>query len=250
MIKWTVLVATLLAWSSSPAFDSAYFQLSEPEIHQGQTVELSHQAFSNVVMGSSLCSSSNSRVLGWNAGLQTSDAIAVAEVVKDLEGGGIVFDQVVNFGKKVWKVIEAGKPVVNLRTDVATALPLGVKCWLDLQTWKAPQATTFTVVYKNPYGIEVVKFSYRVISISGGSVNGRGAYIGYAAVEPSDVQVAWGFNLSAEGLVQHTFNMGTQEAPVAGLNLQLNYTIKTVLQENRVSRSYFVNGHGDFRALD
>lgn len=246
MMKWAL--ATALTWtlaSMAQAQDSAYYELGAAEIHQGPTVALNSRAFANTALGSSLCAEGTPGFLSREfAGADTGD------ILGDLNQGGLILDQIVNLGRKIWTLVEAGKPVVNLKTDVATALPYGAKCWLDLQTWSAPKATTYTVTYKNLYGMEVVKFSYRVIFVSGGSVNGKGAYIGYAAMEPAEVSVAWGFTFNASSAAPTIYNMGTKEAPVAGMNLQMKYSVDTLLKHMEASQSYFISGKGNLQSLN
>jgi hypothetical protein len=248
MLKWAFALGTLFAVSgfAQQNMDSKYFELTEPEVKLVREESLSFQTFSNTAIGASLCQGGNLRLLTAPA----EGGVNLGDVLQDLQSGELILDQIMNIGKKIWDVIQAGKPVVNLKTDVATALPYGARCWLDLQTWQAPQARTYSVTYKNLYGIEVVKFSYRVVYVAGGSVNGKGAYIGYAALEPSEVSVAWGFTFNASSTAPTVFNMGTKEEPLAGLNLQMNYSIDTVLKSVKASQSYFINGLGEFRALD
>ncbi len=249
MKKWALILSAVVAFSgAAQATDEAYFQLREPEISEGETVVLNSRLFNGGAIGSSLCTEANPRFL--SRAFAGGAEVGVGDFLNEMDTVSLVLDRVVNLGKKVWALIEEGKPVVNLKTDVATALPYGAKCWQDLQTWSAPIAKTYSVVFKNLYGMEVVKFSYRVIFVSGGSVNGKGAYIGYAAIEPADVYVAWGFNLKADSSTPTIYNMGSKEAPVAGMNLQVNYQINTILQSFKYSRSYFINGLGAFQALD
>lgn len=158
-------------------------------------------------------------------------------------------DKIINIGRKIWNIVQAGKPYVDLRSDVATALPQGARCWLDLQTWQRPQSKVFSMSFRNGFGSEVVKLSYRVIWLPGGSVDGKGAYIGYAALVPTDVKVSWGFKLSAQGSVPTIFNMGTREAPVAGMQMAMIYRIETPIQTHEQSQAYFISGKGEFEAL-
>ena len=86
-----------------------------------------------------------------------SDETNVASAAGLVEGVGtvvVVLDQVINIGKKVFDVVRAGTPVVNIKRDTANALPSGLKCWSDLGGWKAPKATSYRVVYKNALGME------------------------------------------------------------------------------------------------
>ena len=170
--------------------------------------------------------------------------------IEEINIADAVLDKIINIGKKVWAVVEVGRPVVNFQTDVATALPHGARCWLQLEGWKAPEAKVWGVSMKNMYGSEVVRFVYRVNYVYGGSVEGQGRYIGYATAAPVDMYVAWGWNFSAQASVPTVFNTGTKEAPVAGMQLNMAYTVKTVMNELRQSQAYFVSGDGTFKKLD
>lgn len=166
----------------------------------------------------------------------------------------VVLDQIINIGKKVWKVVDAGKSIVNLSTDVATALPKTVNgqplCWTDLENWQAPRSRTFQVTFRNIYGT-VVDLRYRILFVYGGSYEGKGRYIGYAAIDPS-VDLAWGYNVDIEASTLSVFNIGNKSSPVAAMNLQIKYTITTALPLKTASESkvYYITGQGDFEELE
>ncbi len=165
------------------------------------------------------------------------------------DGIKIALDVIELLGRKIWAVVDAGRPVVHVKTPAASALPRGVKCWLDMENWQAPRSATYQVSYKNLLGSEVVKFQFKVIYAPGGQYAGVGRYLANMTIVPSDLQVSWGFSFSAETEVHSPINLGTQENPVAGAQLQLNWTIKGVLNEIRQSAHYFVNGHGEVTVL-
>lgn len=167
-----------------------------------------------------------------------------------LDATDVIIDKVINIGKKIWEIVAAGKPVLNIKTDVATALPQGARCWLDLQTWQMPESKVYSVAFKNGFGMEVVKFNYRVLWLPGGSVDGVGQFIGYAALIPNDVSVSWGFSLNAAASVPTVFNMGTRAEPVGGMQLSMIYRIETPIQTTEQSQAYFVSGKGDYKQLD
>src|SRR4051812_46731541 len=50
----------------------------------------------------------------------------------DLNEADLIIDKIINMGKKVWAIVEAGKPVVDVKVDVANALPEGLKSWQQL----------------------------------------------------------------------------------------------------------------------
>lgn len=182
--------------------------------------------------------------------ISSTDAGSAADWLTELGQVELVLDKVINIGKKVWDVVAKGKPVVNIQTDVATALPAGAKCWLDLQGWARPQSKVWGISFKNLYGVEVVKLVYRVLYLPGGSVDGQGRYIGYATIQPVEVNVAWGYTFNAKVTIPTVFNMGSKASPIAGMNITMSWTIDTILKHTEQSQSFFVSGLGEFRQLD
>lgn len=163
----------------------------------------------------------------------------------------IVADQIVNLGKKIFDVIKAGVPVVNIKTDSASALPAGIKCWTDLGGWKMPKVNTYRFVYKNKMGIEVVDFTYRVMFTAGGSADGVGRYITNATILPTNIHVAYGFVFDANVSIPSVFNMGTKAKPIAGMQMDINWKIHGVIPVNVVQRteSYHVSGRNEIKEL-
>lgn len=185
-----------------------------------------------------------------NRPFAAEDGAAVFNPIEALDSTSLILDKIVNLGRKVWDLVQAGKPVLNIQTDVATGLPQGTRCWLDLQTWAVPESRVYSVAFRNGFGMDVVKLSYRVLWLPGGSVDGAGKYIGYAAIVPTDSSVSWGFNLNAKATVPMVFNMGTKVDPVAGMNLSMIYRVETPFQTSEQSQSYYVNGKGEYKQLD
>jgi hypothetical protein len=174
------------------------------------------------------------------------------QVIFDLSIGAVsvIVDQVINVGKKIWDIVQAGKPVMNMQFDVATALPQGTQCWIQLENWKTPISQVYRVSATNGYGFNVVTFDYRVLYIYGGSYKGQGNYIGYATTQPANVSVAWGFTLNAKGSVPVVMNAGTAAAPVGAMQLNMNYTISTAIGTTEQTQAYYINGLGDFKILN
>lgn len=158
-------------------------------------------------------------------------------------------DIIINIGEKVWKIIEAGKQVVNVSTKVATALPKGITSMNDLDGWQPPQSKTYKVEITNKLGMTVVSLQYQVITVTGGSINGKGQYVGYASVLPSELFVAWGFNFDANCSAPSIFNVGNKKNPIGALNLVMDYTINTPLSTLRQSQSYYITGLGEISQI-
>jgi hypothetical protein len=179
---------------------------------------------------------------------------ANSQVNTNNKSGGIgqyimVAKEIIAFGKEVYKIIEAGKPVVNVGESVPLSiLPKDEKGQMVdafmLENWKMPKTQKYRVRAKNGFGMTTISFDFMLIYTYGGKYNGKGAYITGAEVAPTQVDVAWGYNLDAQMKVKSIFNQGTSESPVAAAVLEINYTIKTVLKESRSTKKFMVNGLG------
>ena len=159
-------------------------------------------------------------------------------------------EQIINIGQRLWQIIDDGCPVMNISSQVATALPSSVRSMTELVGWKAPLSRTYEVSMENAYGMTVVSFAYRLVAVSGGSLDGVGKYVGYAAIQPEDVYVAWGFVFNATANAVSTYNSGTKENPIGALNLVIDYTITSPLTDIRQSQSYYITGAGEISQLN
>ena len=164
----------------------------------------------------------------------------------------MVTKQLIALGKEIYKIIEAGKPVVTVDSTPVSVLPRDEKGdYVDamhLSNWKMPKVKKFRVEAKNYLGMTPVSFEFMMIFTPGGKYNGKGAYLTGAQIKPTTVDVSWGYTVDATFKVQSIVNQGSMESPVAGAVLMIDYTIKTVLKESKNSRTFFVNGNGQAQA--
>lgn len=166
------------------------------------------------------------------------------QIGPELLEAGIMIDQIVNIGQKVWDIVEKGRPVASAKMKAASAMPKGVKNWAQMSGWKTPNSKSFRIVYKNKYGVEVVDFTYRVLFTYGGGFKGVGKYVTGAMIIPADLTVLWGWNFSSNVVIPTIVNVGTSEDPVAGIQMDVYWKVETVLFNHQRRNSYFVNGLG------
>jgi len=159
-----------------------------------------------------------------------------------------VVDGMIALGKKIWPIVEAGRPVVSASFPKVDVLPQG-KSAFELDNWYAPTARKWRVTYKNLYGMSVVQFTYGVHFQYGGQNDGKGRYLAAVTVDAEDVYVAWGYTFNASAEAVTASNRGTRANPVAGLTLRLNYEVSTVLSHSKSTRSFHVTGRGEFERL-
>lgn len=160
----------------------------------------------------------------------------------------LIVDKVINIGQKIWNVVEKGKPVANYSSASANALPENATRWNQLESWSVPKSKIVSVVYKNVYGLEVIRFTYRIVLLYGGSVGGVGKYIGYANVEPLEMTTAYMYTFNVKAAVEAVYNMGTKKNPLAGMILNINWTVETVLKKSTMTHTYALDGLGNITA--
>ena len=163
----------------------------------------------------------------------------------------VFIDKIINLGKKIWEIVEANKPVVNIQTTYATATPKGVDHWTQLAGWKAPEGTVYGFSAKNAYGATVINVRYQVLRTCGGNYNGKGKYLTAVTIEPLTVDVMWGykFNLNVEIPDSSIANAGTAENPIAAMQPLVKWTIASVLKESNGRSLYYLRGDGLFQEV-
>ena len=160
----------------------------------------------------------------------------------DLSAVDVALDQIINIGKKVWSVVAAGKPVMNVKFDFATAFPKGVTVASELHGFSDLQYKSFDYTGTNGFGMEVFKVQYTVVYQYGGSYAGKGRYIASASIVPQNVSVVWGYSLNMNVDNVSVSNLGTSESPVAGMNLMANIKVSTVLKSEEFNELFAVRG--------
>ncbi len=172
------------------------------------------------------------------------------QVIGQLNQVEIIVDKIINIGTKIWNVLEKGKPVANYQKMAkASAVPQNITAWQQLEGWKNPQSKYYEITYKNLYNVEVAKLVYKIIYLTNGSYKGQGKYIGYVSVEPQEFKTAYLYTFNVQAAVESVYNKGTSTNPLAGMIININWTVSTILKKETQSYSYHIDGLGNFSAL-
>ena len=166
-------------------------------------------------------------------------------------------DGLLAIGKKIWPIIDAGRPVINT-TGIIPSLSILPKiegtdpktAFYEMANWSPPAAASYRVSYKNKFGSEVIAFTYTVYFQFNGDYNGKGKYITNLKVQASGVYAAWGFNFNAVSELTGIANVGSLENPVASAIIEISYTAKGLINEMRNAQSFYVDGKGEMRILN
>ncbi len=241
----TIILAMsgLLASTSHAAVDAKHYEIKKiviKELPDSDRMKFMNEKVGNFTQGCEP-STTNPNVSPINPG--------VANPLNPIDYIEVVVDKIINIGKKIWAIVDAGRPVVNVKVDTANALPAGVRCWDELEGWQAPTSKLYQMSYLNGFDAPVVTFNFRVSFISGGKYKGQGQYITLASVQPAKIDVGWGFRFDAVATVPMVFNQGTKVSPLAGMQLAMNWQIRTVIQEIQQAENFFINGEGTLQKL-
>ncbi|MCB0419740.1 MAG: hypothetical protein KDD61_02015 [Bdellovibrionales bacterium] len=166
-------------------------------------------------------------------------------------GGSLVGDltRIINIGKMIWNIVESNKPVTNLVTERAYAMPSGITCWTSLENWSRPKAQAYQIAYKNLYGAKVASLNMKVIYYHNGQLKGKGRFLANVTVVPKQVDVKWGFKLHAQVVTEEPINLASEEDPVAGMGVGVTWKVESVLQDKIQTLNLFVDGLGHLDQL-
>ncbi len=187
--------------------------------------------------------------------VKVGPTVSPTEITPPDAGGGadpiVILDQIINIGQKIWKIVVDNKPVVDVKTQYATALPDGVKGWSSMAGWQRPKGTIYQLTAKNAYGGQMINLRYQVLRTAGGNYKGTGKYLTAVTIEPLLVEVAWGYHFSMDVAVPDTsvVNVGTTENPVAAMMVQLGWRIQTPIKDSQGKGIYYLQGDGVYQEV-
>ncbi|MBI5199943.1 MAG: hypothetical protein HY925_00015 [Elusimicrobia bacterium] len=159
----------------------------------------------------------------------------------------VVVDHIINIGRKIWTIVEENRPVVDVKTQYAAAVPEGITHWAQLTGWDTPKATVYGFLAKNAYGGKMVDVKYAVTRTTGGAFKGKGRYLTGVTIEPLRVEVGWGYRFTMTAEVPSVTNADkTGDDPLAGMMVNIKWRIQTPLKDSQGTGVYYVRGDGLF----
>ncbi len=247
MIRSIMAAALILGMASSAfATDKAYFEIKKVTVRDvTEQYATAAELFAKGKMGLvEDCNSQRPLRVKYTDSSDANDSVNPLNVIE------LIVDQIINIGKKIFAIVDAGRSVVNVKLDTANALPAGLTCWSDLSGWNIPQSKVYNVTYENGFGMAVVDFSYRVTYTAGGTADGVGKYITNATFMPANLSVAWGFDFDATAQIPSVFNTGSKRDPVAGMQMNMEWKVTSPVAYESATESYFVSGENKLIELE
>ncbi len=238
-------IFTLVLIGGRPVFSQTITPPLTPDIRQ--QIELARQYPDYFTINAA---SIRVTLLGVKEAPDTS-YVKMQETPRDLNGVLVTIDSIVNIAQKVWNIIEANKPVVNIETKYATAYPEGVTSAAQLNSWSRPKIYSYGFYAENLFGSVMIDAKYNVNFSYNGNYKGKGKYLTAVAVIPTVASVGWGytFNMSASVPDSTIANVGSDTDPIAAVQLKLSWKMSTVLKEVDGTSVYYVQGDGYFEEI-
>jgi hypothetical protein len=245
MLSLLVAASGLIAINAKATASADYYSIKTvviKELPDTDKVKFMSDAVGNFTEG---CSpdAANSNALNPVKSADTSPSVDPLDVID------VIVDKIINIGKKIWAIVDAGRPVVNVKMDTANALPAGVRCWNELEGWQAPVSKLYQAQYQNAFGANVVTYAFRVSFIAGGSYKGQGQYLTMATIQPANIDVSWGFRFDANATIPMVFNQGSKANPLAGMQMVSNWQVTSPLEQTQRAENFFINGAGTLEKL-
>ncbi|MBS1958060.1 MAG: hypothetical protein JST80_01180 [Bdellovibrionales bacterium] len=164
-------------------------------------------------------------------------------------GGNFNLGTLLTFGQKVLDFILNNKPNAEYKTLRAAVLPEGMTNWSQLKGWAKPVAKVYKVEFKNLLGKSAGGFEYRIVFIHGGSYQGKGKFIGQISFAPMNVNLKTDRTLKLQAELLDPLNFGSEDDPIAGVQLLITWSSPTTMRYNMNSIEYFMYGTGEIEDI-
>jgi hypothetical protein len=254
---YTILATSVLSLAAStrshaqmvPVQDPAYFITSGSETREVIELDLTEALEGEIPVTQDPAPRRRRRTESRPNATPVSPEKPVVPEASPLDEVEVILDQLIRIGQKIYKIVDAGKPVYNSTVHRTDVVPKGITEWQQLTGWQTPVSKSYEWSLKNLYGMNVITLRYRILFTPGGRYENRGEYLQNVTIIPEYVYVAWGYSLDAVASIPSITNAGSTTNPVAGAELLIDATVKTPLNTARMSASYYVRGDGLFKAL-
>jgi hypothetical protein len=162
----------------------------------------------------------------------------------------IPIDEIVNIGKKVLEIVKEGTPVVNVQSDLATAIPAQATGWLDMSDWKGIKSWgPFVWSRRNGFGTETIHYEFTFDWNYGGRYNGKGSFLQEGTVGNKDIHAAWAHDMDVGLTVGAPSNVGSSAWPVAQVSFTVRMKVDTMINHEQRECKATLMGDGSGKLL-
>jgi hypothetical protein len=136
--------------------------------------------------------------------------------------------QIIAVGTQLWQIIKDNAPTTSVNTLSNGAIPANT-LWTEFAGWGSATYGPWTWGWTNGFGAQVVDFEWSFDWNCKGNWKGVGQYVQNAGAFPRKIDVGWGYNVAVDGQILQPTNLGSLQAPVAGIQIYVTMKISTAL---------------------
>lgn len=170
-------------------------------------------------------------------------------VVDPASSDKITLGHMIALGNKIWDFIINNKPNAEYDVFKASVVPSGITSWGQLQKWSKPVSKIYRVEFTNMFGQPAGGFDYRLTYFHSGSYQGKGKFLGQISVVPTNVHLNTDRSLKMKVELASVINFGSEEDPVAGAQIIINWSSPTTTRYEMYSAEYLIYGTGEITDL-
>lgn len=152
-------------------------------------------------------------------------------------------------GNKIWDFIISNKPTADYDVFKTSVVPEGITNWAFLQNWAKPVSKVYRVEFTNMLGQPAGGFDYRLTYFHSGSYHGKGKFLGQISVVPTNIHLKTDRSLKMKVELAAIVNFGTEENPIAGAQIIVNWSSPTTTRYEMYSAEYLIYGTGEITDL-
>ena len=159
-------------------------------------------------------------------------------------------DRIVALGERIYNLVNKGRPSADFNYAPISIIPRvndagkAASVLNDMSAGSMPKVETYNLELKNGYGSTVVDFEFNLIFFYGLKFKGVGDYITGAQIVPKEVNVDYGYDFNATMKLSGIVNHGSDEYPMAGGILVLEYNYKNMWSAKKRSEIFHIMGDG------
>lgn len=152
----------------------------------------------------------------------------------------------------VFNWLEKKKPIVLVENKPLSFVPTveggGYVTPTQMAGWRAPVKISYSLVFKNLFGVAMAKVQLSPSMIAGGSYKGKGAYIQGVQVA-SQVTAHWGITAKVQNDLVSVTNAGTEENPVIACVVNAKVSVGTIISQIDLTYPVYFSADGSLKFL-
>ncbi len=149
---------------------------------------------------------------------------------------------IINIGLSFWKIVEAGKPVLQAKHAYANALPAGIKSAGELENFSPIQFRSYVRRATSWYYGTAFEITYTLAHKYNGSHDGKGRFLDAVTILPHKVDVSWAYGLDVTVDKISVSNLSSKGDPIACVVMEFAMKVTSWFKSSQYRNIYEFRG--------